>query len=139
MLFRSVATPQLDAVIFWLTDAVAERNYDKVFSVLGDLLHMQEAPIKILSVLGKQLRQLYSACLAHENGKGSQWLADLWGMRSTYPAEKLMRSARGFSKSWCRRTLACCEEADMALKSTGADGKEVLTNLLLDMAAVGRA
>lgn len=135
----SVATPQLDAVIFWLTDAVAERNFDKAFSVLGDLLHVQEAPIKILSVLGKQLRQLYAACLAREAGKGSQWVADLWGMRSAYPAEKLMRSARSFSKEWCRRTLLLCEKTDFALKSSGLDGKEALTNLLLDMAASSAA
>lgn len=131
----TVATPQLDAVIFWLTDAVSEKNFDRAFSVLGDLLHMQEAPIKILSVLGKQLRQLYSACLAKEAGKGAQWVADLWGMRSTYPAEKLMRSARSFSKEWCQRTLLLCEETDFALKSSGLDGKEALTNLLLDMAS----
>lgn len=130
----AVATPQLDAVIFWLTDAVAEKNYDKAFSVLGDLLHMQEPPIKLLAVLGKQLRQLYSACLAREMGKNAQWVADLWGMRSAYPAEKLMRSARGFSKAWCRRVLVRCEEVDLALKSTGADGKDALTGLLLDMA-----
>lgn len=135
----AVATPQLDAVIFWLTDAVAERNYDKAFSVLNDLLHMQEPAIRILSVLGRQLRQLYSACLAREAGKGVQWLADLWGMRSTYPAEKLMRSARGFSKDWCRRALLRCEETDLILKSTGTDGKEALTSLLLDMATVGAA
>lgn len=135
----AVATPQLDAVIFWLTDAVAEKNYDKAFSVLGDLLHMQEPPIKLLAVLGKQLRQLYSACLAREKGKGAQWLADLWGMRSAYPAEKLMRSARGFSKVWCRKALIRCEEVDLALKSTGVDGKEALTELLLDMATADAA
>lgn len=135
----AVATPQLDAVIFWLTDAVAERNYDKAFSVLNDLLHMQEPEIKILAVLGKQLRQLYSACLAREVGKNAQWLADLWGMRSTYQAEKLMRSARAFRKDWCRRALLRCEETDLMLKSTGTDGKEALTNLLLDMATAGAA
>lgn len=135
----AVATPQLDAVIFWLTDAVAEGNHNRAFSVLGDLLHMQEAPIKILSVLGKQLRQLYSACIARESGKGAQWLADLWGMRSAYPAEKLLRSARGFRKEQCRRVLLRCEETDLALKSTRADGKEALADLLLDLATTGMA
>ena len=130
----AVATPQLDAVVFQLTDAIADGNFDKAFSVMNDLLHMQEAPIKLLAVLGRQLRQLYTARLAQEKGKSPQWLMELWGMRSSYPAEKLMRSARRFSLDWCRHALACCEEADLALKSTGADGREVLTGLLLELA-----
>lgn len=130
----AVAAPQLDAVVFQLTDAIAEGNFDKAFSVMNDLLYMQEAPIKLLSVLGRQLRQLYTARLAQEKGKEPQWLMELWGMRSSYPAEKLMRSARRFSLGWCRHALQCCEEADLALKSTGADGKEVLTGLLLELA-----
>ena len=81
----AVATPQLDAVVFQMTDAIAAGNFDKAAAVLGDLYHMQEAPIKILAVLGKQLRQLYSARLAIENRKGTSYLMELWGMRSTYP------------------------------------------------------
>lgn len=129
----AVATPQLDAVVFQLTDAIAAGNFDKGFSVLGDLLHMQEAPIMILSVLGKQLRQLYSARLAVEKGKNTKWLMELWGMRSAYPAEKLMQSARRFSLSWCRRAVLQCEAADLVLKSTGTDGQEALTGLLLEL------
>lgn len=130
----AVASPQLDAVVFQLTDAIAEGNFDKAFLVLGDLLHMQEHPIMILSVLGRQLRQLYTARLAIENGKSSKWLMELWGMRSPYPAEKLTRSARRFSLPWCRSAVIRCEEVDLALKSTGADGQEALTELLLELA-----
>ena len=54
----AVATPQLDAVVFQMTDAIAAGNFDRAAGVLSDLYHMQEAPIKILAVLGKQLRQL---------------------------------------------------------------------------------
>lgn len=88
----------------------------------------------ILSVLGRQLRQLYAARLAIENGKGSKWLMELWGMRSSYPAEKLTQSARRFSLAWCRKAVRRCEEVDLALKSTGADGREALTELLLELA-----
>ena len=41
----AVATPQLDAVVFQMTDAIADGDFDKAAAVLGDLLHMQEAPI----------------------------------------------------------------------------------------------
>lgn len=131
----AVAAPQLDAVVFQLTDAIAAGDFDKAFLVLSDLLHMQEHPIMLLSVLGRQLRQLYTARLAIENGKGSKWLMELWGMRSAYPAEKLTQSARRFSLAWCRKAVIRCEEVDLALKSTGADGREALTELLLALAA----
>lgn len=131
----AVATPQLDAVVFQMTDALGAGDFDKAASVLADLLHMQEAPIKLLSVLGKQMRQLYSARLLLEERKGAGALADLWAMRSSYPAEKLMSGARRFDLNWCRLAVRRCGETDLAMKSTGADGQELLVGLLLELAA----
>ena len=129
-----MATPQLDAVVFEMTDAIAAGEFDKAAGVLGELLHMQEPPIKLLSVLGKQLRQLYSARLALEDGKGAPYLMELWGMRSAYPAQRLMQSAKRFSLSWCRRAVVRCAQTDLAMKSTGADGEELLIGLLMELA-----
>ncbi len=129
----AVATPQLDAVVFQMTDAIAAGDFEKAAAVLGDLFHMQEAPIKLLAVLGRQLRQLYSARLALEAGKGSPYLMELWGLRSAYPADKLMQAARRFSLSWCRRAVIRCGEMDLEMKS-GGDGEELLIGLLLELA-----
>ena len=130
----AVATPQLDAVVFEMTDAIAAGDFDKAAGVLGELLHMQEPPIKLLAVLGKQLRQLYSARLALEDRKGAPYLMELWGMRSAYPAQRLMQSAQRFSLSWCRRAVVRCAQTDLAMKSTGADGEELLIALLMELA-----
>lgn len=127
----AVTTPQLDAVIFNLTDAIAAGNFDRAFSVLGELLQMQEPAIKLLAALGKQLRQLYTARLALEERKSLSWYMEMWGVRREFQAQKLMQSARKFSLEWYRWALLRCEEADLALKSTGADGQEVLIELLL--------
>ncbi len=128
----AVATPQLDAVVFQMTDAISAGNFDRAAAVLGDLFHMQEAPIKIMYSLGRQLRQLYSARLALEAHKGTDYLMQLWGLRSAYPAQKLMDSARRFSLDWCRRAVIRCGETDLAMKS-GGDGKELLTVLLMEL------
>ena len=130
----AVATPQLDAVVFQMTDAIAGGKFDEAAAVLGDLYHMQEAPIKLLAVLGKQLRQLYTARLAVEQKKGSRYLMELWGMRSAYPAERLMQSAHRFSLSWCREAVIRCGQIDLAMKSTGVDGAEQLTGFLMELA-----
>lgn len=130
----AVATPQLDAVVFQMTDAIGERNFDRAAAVLGELLQMQEPPIRILWSLGRQLRQIYSARLALEGGKGSASVAALWGIKP-YPADKLLRSARRFTLPWCRRAVVRCARTDLAMKSTGQDGRELLVSLLLELAA----
>ncbi|MEA4933039.1 MAG: DNA polymerase III subunit delta [Lawsonibacter sp.] len=131
---EAVATPQLDAVVFRMTDAIGEGNFDKAMAVLGELYQMQEPPIKIMWSLGRQMRQLYSARLALEQGKGASYVASLWGIKP-YPADKLVNSAKRFSLKWCRRAVLRCGQTDLAMKSTGQDGETLLTTLLLELAA----
>ena len=130
---EAVATPQLDAVVFRMTDAIGESNFDKAASVLGELYQMQEPPIKIMWSLGRQMRQIYSARLAMEQRRGAGYVASLWGIKP-YPAEKLMTSARRFSLPWCRRAVVRCAQTDLAMKSTGQDAQQLLTTLLLELA-----
>lgn len=131
---EAVATPQLDAVVFRMTDAIGEGNFDRAAAVLGELYQMQEPPIKIMWSLGRQMRQIYSARLALEQKRGAAYVASLWGIKP-YSAEKLMKSARRFSLNWCRRAVVRCGQTDLALKSTGQDGQTLLTTLLLELAA----
>ena len=130
----AVATPQLDAVVFQMTDAIAAGNFDKAAEVLGDLFHMQEKPVALLAALGRQLRQLYTARLALEEKKGVPYLMELWGMKSSYPAERLMVAARRFSLAWCRWAVIRCGQTDLAMKSGGGDGEDLLTALLMELA-----
>ena len=118
----AVATPQLDTVVFRMTDAIGAGKFDQAAQVLGELFQMQEPPIKILWSLGRNMRQLYSARLALEKGRGAAYVADLWGLRS-FQAEKIFTAARRFSLPWCRRAVVRCGEADLAMKSTGQDGQ----------------
>ena len=130
---QAVATPQLDAVVFRMTDAIGEGKFDQAMSVLGELYQMQEPPIKIMWSVGRQMRQLYSARLALEQGRGPAYVAQLWGIKP-YPSEKLMRRAKRFSLKWCRRAVVRCGQIDLAMKSSGQDGKELLTGLMLELA-----
>lgn len=129
---EAVATPQLSAVVFRIADAIGEKDYDRAAAVLGELYQMQKSPYEIMSALSKQMRQLYSARLALEQGRNSAYVAKLWGMR--FPADRLMGSARRFPLSWCRRAVIGCAQTDLAMKSTGQDAKELLTTLLLELA-----
>jgi len=132
----AVASPQLDVVVFGLTEAISAGNFDRAFSVMGDLLHSpEEGPIGILAVLGSQLRKLYAARLAKEHRKGKQWVMEMWGIQWDSVGDRLMRSAERFSLDWCRRAVRRCQETDLAMKSTGADPAQLLTGLLLELSA----
>jgi DNA polymerase-3 subunit delta len=134
----AVAIPLIEAKVFEMTDALNRKDFDTAFSVLTDLRQLRQEPIMILAVLGKHFRQLYSARVALESRKGSRWLMELWGMRSTYPADKLMEGARRHDLAWCRYAMARCAQTDLAMKSvSGADSEELLLNLLLELAGGG--
>ncbi|MCD7801594.1 MAG: DNA polymerase III subunit delta [Clostridiales bacterium] len=133
----AVCDPVLDARAFQMTDAIGEGNYDRAMSLLGELLRMGEEPIYIMAAVGRQLRQIWSARLALENGRGESYVAQLWGMRSDWQARKLMQSARRYSLPWCREAVSLCQQADWEMK-LGRDGSDVLTDLLLSLATRDR-
>lgn len=130
----AVASPVLDAVVFQMTDALAEKKFDKAAGILATLLKMQEPPIRLLAAVGRQMRQLYSARLALDAGKDAAQIMKLWGMRSSYPAQLLLRSADNFSAEWCRRALRLCCQADLEMKSSPGSDEDVLKLLILRLA-----
>lgn len=131
----AVAVPQLDAIVFQMTDAILKRNFDRAAQVLGDLYAQQESPYRIHAALSKQLRQLYTARLALEQHRDTQYLMQLWGMKHHYPAENLMRAAPRFELSWCRQAVSRAAQVDFAMKtSSGAESDELLTAFLLELA-----
>ena len=132
---NAVADPVLDARVFDMTRRITEGNYDEAARVLGDLLRMQEEPIMILAAVGKELRKLYTARLALDSGKDKGWLKQLWGMKSDYPAELLLKAARKVDHTWCSEAVQRCQVLDRRLKSeTGMDKEAALKLFLMELA-----
>jgi len=131
----AVAIPKVEAVVFQMTDALARKDFDASASVLADLLHSQEAPIMILSVMGKYFRQLYTARLYLSAGKSRGDFMELWGMKSSYQGDKLLDAARRFSLPWCRYAVRRCAQTDILLKSSYGREGEILTALLMELAS----
>ena len=132
---NAVADPILDAQVFDMTRRITEGKYDDAARILGELLRMQEEPIMILAAIGKELRRLYTARMALDSGKDKQWLKQLWGMKSDYPAELLLKAARKVDHTWCRRAVQQCQVLDRRLKSeTGMDKESALKLFLMELA-----
>lgn len=129
----AVATPNVEAVVFDLTDALSARQYQKSLSILEKLMTLGEEPIALLALIGRQMRQLYAACLLRQRGKGTAELMRMWGMHSEYPAKIIFDAARGITLGWARTAVLLCAEIDAKLK-LGAK-EEMLEYLIARLAA----
>ena len=133
---EAVAHHLPEAVIFTMTDYIAEKKYNSAISVLAELLgDKNNEPIAMLAMLGMQMRRLYAARLALDRGEDTRWLMKEYGIRSEYPARILMRSARGFSLPQLKRAVEICAETDYRIKSSGQDDRELLKEAVLRIAA----
>ncbi len=131
-----VAIPVLSAEVFRLSDAVLQGRSDQAAAILGDLLKMQTEPIQILGALGGQLRRIYTARLAIDNGRGRSWLMELWEMRSDYPAKLLMTAAKRTTTAWCTSAVKQCQVLDRRMKSEkGIDPAGELKLLIVRLGA----
>lgn len=125
--------PTVEAVVFDMTNAIAEKRFSDALSKLHTLCEKKEEPISLLSVLGGQLRQLYTAKLALDSGKDAQYLQKLWGL-SPYATKLRISASKRFTKQWCQKALKLCAETDIKMKSTGYDKQLQLEMLILELA-----
>ena len=125
----AVVEPTLDAVVFQITDALGQREYDKAMERLHTLLKMQTEPIPIVAAIGAQMRRIYAAKTLQAEGKSAQELAALCGI-APYAANKTYAQARRFSLRFCREAVLLCSRTDQQIK-TSYDTPERLTELLI--------
>lgn len=132
---NAVADPILDARVFDMTNAITAGKYDDAARVLGELYRMQVKSFVILAAVGKELRRLYTARMALDNGKDRYWLKDLWNMSSDYPAKLLMEAARKVDHQWCADAVKKCQKLDRRMKSElKFDDEAELTLFLMELA-----
>ena len=132
---NTVADPVLDAVVFNMTNAITRGDYNGASEILGQLLKKQEEPFMILAVIGKELRRLYTARIALDEGRDKFWLMEQWNMRSDYPARLLLDAARRTTREWCANAIKLCQRLDLRMKSEkGIDDEGEIKLLLMELA-----
>ena len=131
----AVATPVVEAVIFDLTNDISAKNYEKAAETMGKLFQLSESLIGMLSVIGSQIRKLFSARLIKEAGGGEKEIMELLQLKSAYQAKLLLKGCTSFSKSWYVNSLKLCAETDFKMKSSSGESEELLITLFINMAA----
>ena len=132
---EAVAIHIPEAVIFTMTDHIAARRTDAAMAVLAELLaDKNNAPVAMLAMLGQQMRRLYAARLALDQGLGSAYVMELCSIRMDFIARQLMQSARGFTMRQLQRAVELCAETDYRMKSSSEDDTVLLKELVLRIA-----
>lgn len=130
----AVVTPALDAAIYKMTDEVIRGRSDEAALILGDLLKMQEPPHKIIYSLSQKMRQLLAAKICVENGRGARDLMEVCDIKYDFQARNLVSSVQRISKAWCKNASRACAAAAYQMNSGGGDNRELLSQLLIELA-----
>lgn len=133
---EAVANHIPEAVIFDMTEYIAQKKYNTALSVLAELLaDKNNEPIAMLAMLGMQMRKLYAARLAVEQGLGADYVMKACSIKYDYIAKKLMTAARGYSLPQLVRGVELCAQADYKMKSSSLNERELLKETVLRIAA----
>ncbi len=114
----AVATRALEAKVFDLTDDIASGRTVRALARLSDMERLNESPIMIMALVGRQFRQIYLAKCAQSENRTNNIMSDL-GLRYSFQMDKIMDSARRYSIKRLREIVSDCERCDLELKSGG--------------------
>lgn len=115
--------------IFELIDAVARRDRSSALKSLSNLMHMGEHPLVVVTMLARHCRQVIIAqeCLQQrvptsEIGTAAQI--------PHFRLDQFLREARAADPGSIRQMFVKLAEIDRRLKSSSADGRMLLENLI---------
>lgn len=123
-----------EAEVFEFTDRLSQGRFDEAAHGLGELIRCREEPVRLLALIGTQMRRVYAFKLAQESGANRETIMELTGVRFDFVLEKIRASASQFTIEQLRDIVELCAVYDYRMKSTGVDGNELLRELFGAMA-----
>ncbi len=123
-----------EALIFDLTDAVAQRRREAAMRALEQLLSQGMAPPVIMAMLARQVRQMIAAKALTGQRASRASLMSALGTSSDFAADKAVEQARSYRMEELRALMDRLLETDLAFK-TGALTEELALELLVAEAA----
>lgn len=133
----AVVEPTLEAVVFQISDALAQREFARALERLHTMLQLRAEPIAILAAIGSQMRRLNAAKVLLGEGKSAQELAQLCGI-APFAARKTISQAGMLSQKLCERAVVLCRDTDLRLKTSADEPQRLLELLILALAEEAR-
>lgn len=126
---RAVCTVSLEAKVFDLVRAVAEKKAEKALQIYHDLILLKESPYMVLSLISRQFRMILQSMLLSQTGMTNSAIAARLELRD-FAVKGYLQQSRRFSPEGWKRALKDCLETDLAIKS-GKMGEEAAVELLI--------
>lgn len=133
----AVVEPTLEAVVFEITDALGQREFDRALQRLHVMLKLRAEPIAVLAAIGSHMRRLRVARVLMAEGRSAPELAELCGV-APYAANKTMMQARRLTDRFCEKAVLLCCTCDYQLKTSYDAPQRILELLLLTLAEEAR-
>jgi len=123
------AIPEIS--VFSMIDAVSQKQLGKALQLVGEQIEAGEHPLKLISLLARQVRMMWQIKEMAEGGYSSRDVADKLGI-VPFIGEKMLKQSRNFTVEILKSTMVSLAAADHDLKS-GKASPMVLEEIIIAM------
>lgn len=117
--------------VFSMIDAVSQKQIGKALQLIGEQLKSGEHPLRLVSLLARQVRLMWQAREMANEGYGSREIAERLGL-VPFIGEKLLKQSKNFTTDILKQATLALAMADYELKS-GRANKSVLEEIIIAM------
>ncbi len=122
-----VATKNLNAQVFELSNAILKHNYESAYTILHRLFACRLEPLMILAAMSGAYTDLYRAKLAAIGGQRAETLVEEFDYKNKiFRLRYAQRDCSRLSLESLRESLDILAQADLRLKSYNADKRTLL-------------
>lgn len=123
------AIPEIS--VFAMIDAVSQKQVGKALQLIGEQLEAGEHPLKLISLLARQVRMMWQAKEMATRGYSSRDVAEKLGL-VPFIGEKMLKQSKNFTVEILKQTMVSLATADHDLKS-GRTNPMVLEEIIIAM------
>jgi len=123
------AIPEIS--VFSMIDAVSQRQVGKALQLIGEQMQAGEHPLKLISLLARQVRMMWQAKDMAQQGYNGRDVAEKLGL-VPFIGEKMIKQSRNFTVEILKQTMVSLATADHDLKS-GRANPMVLEEIIIAM------
>ena len=135
----NMATKCLQARIYDLSKFVVSGNTDKAYGVLDTLFGMKEDAIVIASVISGVYVDMYRVKCAKTAGLSYDDVAKYYNYRGReFALKNASRDCASLAESQLRKSLDAIADTDIKLKSTSADKRLLIEELIVKLVMIAR-
>lgn len=125
---QAIATHQIDAAVFDLTDAIGAKDTKRARQLLMELFNQNMVPQRIMVAMANQFRRLYRTKLAMEAQMTKEETETFLGSKAYF---SYSRQQRVFSKERLAKLIDLCVELDDLQKRSMISPEDAMTKLIL--------